>query len=87
MSLTNFFKPKVKISTNNAYGLTPLGKTKAEEFALSGPKWEALAILNENGPSSVGEVAEELKCSPEKVRAILRSLIKSGYIRRIDAGD
>lgn len=85
MKLTQFFKRKEPVGVHHTYGLTQLGKTKAEEFAMSGPKWEVAAMLNENGPSSVSEIAEEAKTSTGKVKAILRTLIKSGYARRVNA--
>lgn len=85
MNISDFF-PKgntKKLGVNQSYGLTPLGKTKAEEFALSGPKWTVLAVLNENGPSSVSEIATEAHLSPDKVKSILRTLISSGYVQRV----
>lgn len=87
MKLTDFFKPKSQVGMHSTYGLTQLGKTKAEEFSLHGPKWEVLAALNENGPSSVSELSDEVKASPEKTKAILRSLVKSGYVRRVSQED
>ena len=80
---TQFFKRKEPVGIHHTYGLTVLGKTKAEEFSLSGPKWEVLAVLNENGPSSVSEIAEEAKTSTDKVKAILKMLLRSGYVRRV----
>jgi len=41
-----------------------------------------LSCLEEDGPSSASEIAEEIKVSPNKVKFILRDLIKSGYVRR-----
>ena len=83
MKLSQFFRKKATVGVHHSYGLTALGKTKAEEFSLSGPKWEVLAVLNENGPSSVSEIAEESKSSTDKIKAILRMLIRSGYVRRV----
>jgi len=83
IGLPGFLKKKPKVQSHNTYGLTALGKTKAEEFSLHGPKWEVLACLDENGPSSVTEIAEEVKSSPEKVKMILKGLIRSGYIRTV----
>lgn len=67
-------------------GLTNLGKTKAEQFSLQGPKWEVLAMLNEAGPSSISEISDELKMSDKKVKKIVKSLIASGYVKRV-SGD
>lgn len=83
MKLSDFFKAKSQVGLHSTYGLTPLGKTKAEEFSLHGPKWEVLASLNENGPSSVSEISEQVKAGPEKTKSILRGLVKSGYVRKV----
>jgi len=83
MKLSQFFKKKPQVGLHHTYGLTQLGKTKAEEFSLTGPKWEVLACLNENGPSSVAEISEEVNTTTEKVKAMLKGLIRSGYIRQI----
>ena len=85
MGLTQFFKRKPKAGSHSVFGVTPLGKTKAEEYSLSGPKWEVLSVLNENGPSSVSEIANEVKASPEKVKAILRALMNTGYVRKVSS--
>lgn len=85
MSLTRFFKPKKQVGLHQTYGLTPLGKTKAEEFSLAGSRWEVLACLSENGPSSVTEISGEVRTSPEKVKAMLKGLIRSGYVRQVSS--
>lgn len=89
MNIGDFIRvhKKATVGTHSTYGLSALGKTKAEEFALSGPRWEVLAMLNENGPSSVREIAEETKLSPEKVKAILRGHIRSGYVKKVSQED
>lgn len=85
MKLSQFFKKKTTVGTHHTYGLTTLGKTKAEEFSLSGPKWEVLACLSENGPSSITEISTEINTSPDKVKAMLKGLIRNGYIRQVSA--
>jgi len=85
MRLSQFFKKKTTVGTHHTYGVTPLGATKADEFSLSGPKWEVLACMRENGPSSVSEIATEIGISTDKVKAILKGLISSGYVKRVSA--
>lgn len=87
MNLQELFQRKSQVGKRFTYGVTPLGKTKAEEFALDGPKWEVLATLNENGPSSVGELASETKMPADKVKRMLGELIKSSYVRRVGADE
>jgi len=87
MPITDFFRKKTTVSINQTYGLTPLGKTKAEEFSLTGSKWQVLACLSENGASSVSEIADELKTSPEKIKSILKGLIRSGYVKSVSNED
>lgn len=71
------------VGVSHTYGLTALGKTKAEEFQLQGVKWQVAAYLDENGASSVSEIAEETKISPEKLKKILKQMIAGGYVRRV----
>ena len=88
MKISDMFRRKTPTAgTHLTYGLTPLGKTKAESFTNNTPSALALSALNENGVSSVAEIADELKTSPEKIKAILRGLIKSGYVRRVSQED
>lgn len=84
MNLNSFFgkKKKTAVKTHSSYNLSPLGKTKAEEYAVSGPKGNVMVAINEIGPASVKEICEETKYNPEKVKAILRELIRSGYVRK-----
>jgi DNA-binding MarR family transcriptional regulator len=81
------FHRKKKVSKHHTYGLTALGKTKTEEFAVKGPKFEVLATLNENGPSSVTELAEETHFTPGKVKIALRDLMNDGYVQQVTHDD
>jgi len=85
MRLSQFFKKRQPIGVHHTYGVTSLGATKADEFSLSGPKWEVLACLRENGPSSVSEISTETNISTDKVKSILKGLISSGYAKRVSA--
>ncbi len=83
--LVDTFRPrrKVRLGIRCTYQLTQLGKTKAEEFGLSGPSWDVLAYMDENGASTIKEVAEGCHFSPEKTKEVLKKLIDSGYVRRV----
>ena len=72
---------RVKVGVRQSYGVTALGKQKAEEFSLSGPRWQVLAYLSENGPSSVAEVTKECSLSDDKAKLILKGLIQNGYVQ------
>lgn len=74
---------KVRLGMRCTYTLTPLGKTKAEEFSMSGPVWEVLAYLDENHQSTVRDIAEGTHYKEDKVKEILKRLIGSGYVRRV----
>lgn len=78
---------RVKVSLRASYGVTALGKQKAEEFALSGPRWEVLAYLAEEGPSSISEIEKQVGMSGDKVKLILRQLISSSYVQRVTQDD
>lgn len=84
-NIPGFFgvRPRVKVGMKQSYGVTPLGKEKAEKFSLSGPPWKVLAYLAEDGPSSVTEIEKEVGMSTDKTRLILKSLIDNGYVQRV----
>ena len=76
-------RPRAKVGMKQSYGVTTLGKEKAEKFSLSGPPWKVLAYLAEDGPSSVGEIEREVRMSADKVKLILGSLINNGYVQTV----
>jgi DNA-binding MarR family transcriptional regulator len=43
-----------------------------------------LAHLNENGVSTIGEISQDVKASPQKVKMIVRSLMRKGYVRKVN---
>lgn len=65
------------------YGLTPLGKTKAEQYTVNTPQAQVLSYLNENGVSTVSDIAGEIRKSPEVTKLIIRQLLRNGWIRKI----
>ena len=78
---------KARVGTHQSYGVTPLGKKKAEEFALSGPRWKVLAYIAEEGPCSVSEVEKEAGMGTDKAKLILRGLLNDGYIQAVSQGE
>jgi len=86
--VTNFNVPYIsdakrgydKVRGKAVITITSLGKQKAEAFAGSGPAFNILARLNEEGPCSIGELARAENMEEDKVKHILRSLRSEGYI-------
>ena len=76
-------RQKVRLGVRCTYQLTQLGKTKAEEFSLSGPMWSVLAYLDENNQSTIRDISEGTHFKEDKVKEILKRLIDSGYARRV----
>ncbi len=76
-----------KVASHHTYGLTPLGKTKAEEFGMAGTRGEVVSYLNDNGASSINEItsAGEVKASADKIKAVIRGLMREGYVRRVSS--
>ena len=64
-------------------GLTTLGKSKAEQHTLNGPKYDVLDMLDSAGPSTISEIAEECKMGINKAKSIVKSLTMDGYVRKI----
>lgn len=85
VKLTLFGGGKQKSRAN--YQLTALGKTKAEDFNVIGTKGEVVMALENVGPCTIAEVANEIKMSPQKVKIIMQSLIRDGWVRRMTGDD
>lgn len=62
------------------YGLTELGKIKANEYGLAGPRWEVLNDLDDNGPSSKREISERIHIPEDKVKVVLQSLEADRFV-------
>lgn len=74
-------KRKIKIGKRSQYSLTPLGKIKTESFSIENKvAYNVSDYLNENGASSVGEIASGLHESDERVTEALKRLLASGYV-------
>lgn len=78
----DMFKRKDKMGERVVVQVTPLGKTKADGFQLPGNKWRVLTMLDDSGPSSIKEISDELNLPESKAKAIVKSLITSGYVRK-----
>lgn len=63
--------------------LTPIGKKKAEAFALTGPTADVLASLAEKGAMTLKEVSDVTDIDVARVRNIVISLIRSGYVKKL----
>ena len=74
-------KTKTKIGKHTSYGVTTLGAKKASEMEESGPRFKVLSHLSEEGPCSISELERECQLSNEKVRVILRTLMKDGLVQ------
>lgn len=62
--------------------ITPLGQQKAEKFEGQGIEYRALAVLHDEGPTSVKELGVRLNIEPEKARAVGNKLIQNGWATR-----
>lgn len=78
-------KKPAKTSEHTILVLTSLGKAKSEKFDLPGAKWRILSVLNENGPSSLRDISEEIGMDGEKAKIICRELITEGYVKRAES--
>lgn len=85
MDIPKFFgaRRKVRVGTRQSYNVTQIGKVKAEEFALSGPRLTVLQHLSEDGPCSITEVSKECNLSDDKTKLILRGLMADGYVQPV----
>lgn len=71
-----------------AYGLTPLGKQKAENWDSGGIQCQVLTALDEVGPATLSEIRDKLHqrnvpVSFSKIQLIVQSMIRAGYLQRV----
>ena len=80
-------KRKARVGVHQSYGVTTLGKEKAEQFALSGgPRFKVLDYLANEGPCSITEVERECGMTDDKVKMIIKSLMNDGYVQSVSQG-
>jgi len=79
VKLTLFGGPKYRSN----YQLTPLGKTKAEQISISGVRGEVVMALENIGPCTISELANEIKMSPAHVKQAMGILIRDGWASKV----
>jgi len=87
MRLSQFFKPKPKVGIHQNFDLTALGTSKADQFTLYGAQGLVVGVMRESGPSSISFIATEANMSTDKVKMVLKDLMRSGYIQRVAVDD
>lgn len=76
--------------TQGAYGLTPLGKQKAENWDSGNIQCQLLTVIDESGPATMSEIRDKLSqrgvhLNFSKLQLILRSMMRAGYVQRVGA--
>ena len=79
VKLTLFGGPKYRSN----YQLTALGKTKAEQINISGTRGEVVMALENIGPCTISELANEIKMSPAYVKQAIEVLIRDGWVSKV----
>lgn len=65
----------------NSVSITQTGKRKVEELSAGGIKFDILSYLEDNGSSTVNELAEITRADEHKIRLTVKSMIKDGWIK------
>jgi hypothetical protein len=79
------FSPK----TVGAYGLTPLGRQSVHNLSDNDPNFLVMASIEENGPLTLGQIAEKINMSNVKVNQIVNGrygLVAGGFVKRVGTG-
>lgn len=79
VKLTLFGGPKYRSN----YQLTQLGKTKAEQINMSGTKGEVVMTLENIGPCTIPEIANEARMSPTHAKQMIQILIRDGWVSKV----
>ena len=81
VKVTLFGGPKYRSN----YQLTQLGKTKAEQVNISGTRGEVVMALENIGPCTISELANEIRISPATVKQAMQILIRDGWARKVSS--
>jgi len=65
------------------YQLTALGKTKAEQINISGSRGEVVMTLENIGPCTLSEIANETRMSPAHVKQVMQVLMRDGWANKV----
>ena len=72
-----------------SFGLTPLGKQKIRTLDESDARFQILACIEENGPSTIGEIADRIHLSTAKTSYIVTGkdgLLRAGCLKTVGMG-
>jgi len=81
VKLTLFGGPKYRSN----FQLTALGKTKAEQINISGTRGEVVMALENIGPCTIPELANEIKMTPTHVKQAMQILVRDGWAMKVEA--
>jgi hypothetical protein len=77
---------KGRLRPYTCVGLTEIGKAKANAMNQTGAAFDILNTLNDKGPSTILEIAEDNNQDSNKVLQVCEKLIQSSYIRDMSRG-
>ncbi len=69
------------------YQLTALGGAGAENFNITGAKAEVVNALENVGPCTISQLANETKMTPANVKQIMQVLVRDGWARKVSSED
>jgi len=87
MKVKWFGRGTSKVTTDMSFGLTEIGRKKADEFSSGGSKFEVLATLREQGTCTLGELSDETHIGMDKLKHIIKILKAQGYVRYVGGED
>ena len=65
------------------YQLTTLGRTKAEQINISGSRGTVVMTLENIGPCTLSEIANETRMTPTHVKEVMQILIRDGWANKM----
>ena len=74
------------IRTEPIVGLTKEGTSRISQYEGEGPGFDIMATLKESGPLPISELAEHCHMGANKVRHVVRDLMKRGYVEKKRGG-
>ena len=62
--------------------ITPIGEEKAQKFQSTGLEFRALAVIHDEGPTSMKDLGTRLNIEHEKAVMVANLLIRKGWATR-----
>ena len=84
--LEQFTPRRLRFGRRSTYVLTPLGRQRVEDESGHGNEWQVMSHLFDNEQCTQQDIQNSLHLSEEQTKRVLRSLMSSQYVKKMQGG-